>query len=249
MNFRQRLLACEKLLGTMQTLNSPAISEMLAEIGFDWIFVDAEHAVFELSDVQAILQAVGNEISCLVRIPQLGEAYIKQFLDLGASGIIIPQVNSAEQARSVVQFSRYSPLGSRGVGLGRAHRYGLKFQEYVESANDEVVVVVQAEHIDAVNNIESIVQVTGIDCVLVGPYDLSASMNKTGQVDHPEVIDAINHITTVCRDAKMPLGIFGVNADSICHYAQQGFTLLVAGTDTILLSQSAKKLLSIMREF
>ena len=183
-----------------------------------------------------------------MRVPELSEAAIKQVLDLGARGVIVPQVNSADEAKRVVEFARYSPHGSRGVGLGRAHKYGLGFQDYVESANQEVVVVVQAEHVDAVNDIERITDVEGIDVVLIGPYDLSASVNKMGQVDDEEVVSMIQKVTECCQRRGIPLGIFGVTAESIAIYAKQGFSLVVAGTDTILLGSSAGSLLKKLKQ-
>ena len=138
--FRQRLRAGEKLIGTMVTVTSAMVAEVLSGIGFDWLFIDGEHGPLETAELQGIMQAVGDDIACLVRVPALSEIPIKKTLDLGATGIIVPQVNTAEEAATVVQFSRYAPQGSRGVGLARANGYGSKFQEYMASANDDVVV-------------------------------------------------------------------------------------------------------------
>ncbi|MFT5523885.1 MAG: 2-dehydro-3-deoxyglucarate aldolase [Pirellulaceae bacterium] len=245
--FRKRLLNNERLVGTMITLNEPAVAEILSMVGFDWLFVDAEHGPFEISDLGGILQAAGAT-SCLVRVAATSEAMIKRTLDCGAAGIIVPQVNTAEQAAAVVQYARYAPEGQRGVGLGRAHGYGLAFQQYVDSANDNVVVVVQAEHIDAVNNIESIVQVPGIDAVLLGPYDLSASIGKLGQITDAEVTAAIDRVTAACQAANVPLGIFGVSADALRPYVDKGYSLIVGSTDTLFLGGAATKMLKALRE-
>ncbi len=123
--FRQRLRAGETLLGSMVTLPTPAIAEIVADVGFDWLFVDGEHGPLETGDILGILQAVGDRIACIVRVPGADEVPIKKILDLGAEGIIVPQVNTAEQAASVVRHARYSPTGSRGVGLSRAKGYGM----------------------------------------------------------------------------------------------------------------------------
>ncbi|MEK6236643.1 MAG: aldolase/citrate lyase family protein, partial [Planctomycetales bacterium] len=192
-------------------------------------------------------QTVGDRSACIVRVAAGEEALIKRTLDLGADGIIVPQVNSAEQAEQVVRFARYAPQGARGVGLGRAQGYGLRFQEYVETANERVSVIVQAEHFKAVENIEAIVQVPGVDAVLIGPYDLAASLGKMGQVQDPAVLEAVDHVTDACRAAGMPLGAFGLTAESVKPYAEKGFTFLVAGVDTLLLGQSAAKLLAELR--
>ena len=115
-------------------------------------------------------------------------------------------MNTVEQAASVVRYARYAPAGSRGVGLARAHGYGLRFQEYLDAANQSVAVIVQAEHAQAVENIESIVKVEGIDAVLIGPYDLAASLGKMGRIDDRAVTDAIDHVTNACQAAGIPLG-------------------------------------------
>lgn len=240
--FRSRLKNGEKLLGTMVTLPTPSTAEILAEIGFDWLFVDGEHGPLETGDIMSILQAVGHRVPCIVRVPAGDEVPIKKVLDLGAHGIIAPQINTADQAADVVRFSRYAPAGSRGVGLARAHGYGFRFAEYVESANEEVAVIVQAEHAMAVENIEKIVQVEGIDAVLLGPYDLAASLGKMGQVDDPVVTQAIDHITVTCRDAGIPLGHFGVTAGAVRPYMERGYTLLVAGVDVLFLGNAAKRM-------
>ncbi len=246
--FRARLIAREKLLGTMATLRTPASAEILADLGFDWLFIDGEHGPLETAELLGILQAVDHKVASIVRVPSADEVAIKKVLDLGATGIIVPQVNSAEQAADVVRWARYAPAGSRGVGVARAHGYGMKFAEYIESANDNVAVIVQAEHADAVENIEHIAAVEGVDAVLLGPYDLSASMGIMGQLDNPIFTAAIDRITEVCLAAEMPLGIFGVNAEAIRPYAEQGYTLLVAGVDTLLLGNAAKNLLAEMRD-
>ena len=243
-SFRARLADREKLLATMITLPSAATAELLSEIGFDWFFVDGEHGPLETSDIISILQAVGDRVPCLVRVPALGEVAIKRVLDLGATGIIVPQVNTAEKAADAVRFARYAPQGERGVGLARAHGYGFRFQDYIDAANEETVVVVQAEHAKAVENIEEIVKVPGIDAVLLGPYDLSASMGKMGQIDDAEVMAAIDRVTSVCQAAGMPLGYFGVTADAVKPYMDTGYSLIIAGVDTLFLGSAARRMLS-----
>lgn len=243
-NFRQRLKQGEVLLGTMVTLASPSAAEVLSHVGFDWLFVDGEHGPLDTGDLLLLLQAIGGRVASLVRVAEGSEVLIKKVLDLGASGIIVPQVNSAQQAADVVRYARYAPLGARGVGLARAHGYGFAFQPYLESANEQVCVVVQAEHIRAVECIDRIVEVPGIDAVLLGPYDLSASLGRTGQLDHPSVVEAIEHVTAVCCRARIPLGYFGVNAAAVLPFKARGYTLLVAGVDTLLLGLAARRILA-----
>lgn len=242
--FRARLKRGDRLLGTMVTLPSAATAEILAGLGFDWLFVDGEHGPLEMAELAAILQVAGDKTACIVRVPEAAEVPIKKALDLGAAGIIVPQVNTAEQAANVVRYARYAPEGARGVGLARAQGYGQRFREYLESANREIAVIVQAEHALAVDNIEAIVRVPGVDAVLLGPYDLSASLGKIGQIDDPAVVRAIRRVTDACRAAGMPLGYFGVTAAAVAPYTAQGYTLIVAGVDTLFLGNGAKALLA-----
>jgi 2-keto-3-deoxy-L-rhamnonate aldolase RhmA len=246
--FRKRLRAGELLVGTNITLASPEVAEILTSTGYDWLFLDAEHTPLQALQIQRLLQAAGPGMPCLVRLPASDETAIKKALDTGAAGIIAPMVNSAEHAQQVVRFSKYSPLGTRGVGLGRAHGYGLQFQEYVQHANENVAVVIQVEHIQAVENIDSIAQVEGLDAVLLGPYDLSASLGRLGEVEHPEVISAIQRVTGACQQAGIPLGVFGVSAEAVKPFIERGYTLIVAGVDTMMLCQAAKKLLAQVKE-
>ncbi len=239
---RTRLKNGETLLGTMATMPCIPSAEILSNIGFDWLFVDAEHGPFSNDSLLTLLSAIGDRTPTLVRTGGPDEVAIKQVLDMGATGIIAPQVNSTEQAADVVRFARYSPEGARGVGLGRAQGYGTQFQEYLKRAKEETTVVVQAEHRDAVDCIEKTVQIEGIDAILIGPYDLSASYGKMGQLDDPEVVDAIQHVTDVCLRAKMPIGIFGLSPEAVAPYVQKGFQLVVAGVDTLLLAAGAKQL-------
>jgi 2-dehydro-3-deoxyglucarate aldolase len=244
--FRDRLRRGDLLVGTMLTLTAPPVAELLAAAGYDWLFIDAEHSVFEARDVQAALQAAAP-IPGVVRLATAAEVPIKQALDVGAAGIIAPQVNTVELAEQVVSLAKYAPTGTRGVGIGRAHGYGLGLSEYIRSANEQTAVIVQIEHITGVHNVEAIVRVPGIDAVLVGPYDLSASLNRMGEVDHPDVRQAIDHVTAVCKAAGMPLGIFGVGAAAVQPYIARGYTLIVAGVDTLLLGQGAQALLQQVR--
>ena len=247
MNFTQRLRNNELLLGTMLTIPAPEIAEMAAKCGFDWLFMDGEHSPLSTLDWQRMLQAVAGRSAGIIRVAARTEVEIKKVLDIGADGIIAPQVNSAAEARCIVEWCRYPPQGERGVGLARAQGYGLDFASYVESANERVAVIIQAEHVEAVDNIDEIAQVEGIDAVFIGPYDLSASMNKIGEIDHPEVVSAIDKVTRVCRQNDIALGYFGVSAESVQPYIDQGYRLICAGVDAGFVTQGAQEVLQQLR--
>jgi len=219
----------------------------MAAVGFDWLFIDSEHSPFNAHGAQIILQAAGFACPCVVRVPAHDEVWIKKALDIGADGIIAPQVNSAADAEAIVGRCKYPPGGTRGVGIGRAHKYGLEFKAYMQRANDEIAVILQAETAQAVKNISEIVKVPGIDAIFIGPYDLSASLGKMGQLNDPEVKQAMAAIAETCKEAGIRLGIFGVTAEAVEPFLQQGFTLLAIGSDGLHMAQSAKQILSSLK--
>ena len=239
MSFSERLRNKDLLLGTMLTVPAPEIAEMIAKCGFDWLFMDAEHSPLSILDWQRMLQAVAKRSAGIIRVPENSEAAIKKVLDIGADGIIAPQVNTVEQARQIVSWCKYPPRGERGVGLARAQGYGLDFSDYVESANTDIAVIIQAEHIDAVNNIDAIARVEGIDAVFIGPYDLSASMGKMGEVNDAEVVAAIDRVALACKENNVALGYFGVDAKSVQPYIEQGYNLICAGVDAGFVTRGA----------
>ena len=245
-SFRTRLRSGERLVAPLLTLNSPAVTELMAAVGFDWLFIDAEHAPLEPFQMQALLQGAGAT-PCVIRLPIGDEVPIKKALDIGAAGIIAPQVNSVDHAKRIVQAAKYAPVGQRGLGITRAHGYGLRVREYMASANDETAVIVQAEHRDAVAQIRDIVRVEGVDGVLIGPYDLSASLGRPGAVDHPEVIDAIERVRAACAEVGLPIGIFGVTPEAVQPYIDRGFTMIVVGVDTVMLATTATAMLKATR--
>ena len=247
-NLRKRLQQGELVLGTILSLNSPDVAEILSKVGFDWLFIDAEHSTLDPHDLKAIFQASGDSIPCVVRIPALDEIVVKKTLDAGAAGLLVPQVHDAGQVEQLVRWGRYYPAGSRGLGFGRVQGYGFEVSEYLQSANESILLSVQAESAEAVKNIESIVRVQGLDAILIGPYDLSASMGLPGQIGHPDVQAAIQHVAKVCFEAGMPLGIFGMTAEAVQPYIAQGFRFIVSGVDTVMLGDAARQLLQTLRD-
>ena len=247
-DFRKRLLGGDVLVGTLITIPSAEVAEIMAGVGFDWLFIDTEHSPFNAHGAQTVLRAAGQNCPCIVRVPANDEVWIKKALDIGADGIIAPQVNSAADAEAIVAMCKYPPDGTRGVGIGRAHQYGLGFNQYMERANDEIAVILQAETAQALENITEIVKVPGIDAIFIGPYDLSASLGKMGQLTDPEVKQAIQTIAEACKKAGVRLGIFGATAEAVEPFIQQNFTLLAIGTDGLLMAQNAKEILKAISE-
>lgn len=245
-SFRQRLHAGEVLLSTLVSFPSPEVVELLSKLNFDWLFIDGEHGPFGSLEMQRMLQAAGNNCPCLIRVPSNDLVYIKQALDIGAAGIIVPQINNAEDAQAAVRAAKYPSQGNRGVGLARAHEYGIYFTDYLANANSETCVVIQAETRGAIEHIDEIIAIKDVDAILIGPYDLSANLGYTGQIDHPEVVAAIGKVEGACKQANVKLGYFGVSAESVLPYKEKGFTLLTVGVDSLFVLNSAQQLLDEM---
>ena len=244
MDLKKRLSRGEQLMGTLLSLPSPEIAEIMSMVGFDWLFIDLEHGPHGFMELQRILQAMKPGCSPLVRVPELSESNIKKVLDIGAEGVIVPKVNTAEEAQRAVAYAKYPTQGVRGVGAARAHGYGLNFKDYVEKANEATLVVIQIEHFEGVNHIEEIVKVPGIDVIFIGPYDLSASFGVAGQVEHPLVKVAIDKVEKACAKAGIPMGYFGTSPEAVKTYQDKdGYQLIACGTDSGFLIEKGKSVL------
>ena len=246
-SFRERLKSGEILLSTLVSFPSPEIVELLSKLEFDWLFIDGEHGPFGTLEMQRMLQASSGNCPCLIRVPGNDLVYIKQALDIGAAGIIVPQINNAEEAQAAVRAAKYPTRGNRGVGLARAHEYGISFTDYLTNADNETCVVIQAETRGAIEHIESISAIEDVDAIFIGPYDLSANLGYTGQIDHPEVVAAITKVEHACKQANVKLGYFGVNAESVLPYKEKGFTLLTVGVDSLFVLNSGQQLIDDMK--
>jgi 2-dehydro-3-deoxyglucarate aldolase/4-hydroxy-2-oxoheptanedioate aldolase len=244
-SFSERLRTGEKLLGTTVALPSPEVAELLALCGFDWLFVDLEHGPGDILTAQRMLQAA--RCPCLVRPAESTDAAIQRILDIGAAGVIAPGLRGAADVERVVAASRYPPAGARGVGQGRAHAYGINFRSYLTEANDEVVVVPQIEHIDAVKDIEAIAQVAGVSALLIEPDDLAASMGYLGNERHSEVGLAIERTRSVCAEAGRRLGICASTPDLAAHWFGAGFTLVAVGRDIDMLRQRGQDIVQLLK--
>ncbi len=187
----------------------------------DWLWIDLEHGNLDFRDAQTLVQSIGNRCAALVRVPSQDEVWLKKVLDIGIDGVIVPQVKTAEEAQRIVNLCLYPPEGIRGVGIARAQGYGITFQEYVQQANERTAIVLQIEHIDAVKNIDEILAVKGVDAILIGPYDLSGSLDKLGEVQHPEVVDTIQSILAACTQHNIPAGIFCATPEQAAHWQQE----------------------------
>jgi 4-hydroxy-2-oxoheptanedioate aldolase len=242
---KELLQSGKPAIGTMVQLPNPSVVEILAQAGFDWLLIDTEHGPIDVETVHAMIRATsGTTTTPVVRVARNLDWLAKRVLDIGALGVMMPAVNSAQEAIEAVHAVRYPPDGTRGFGpTFAALRWGLAGADYVKQANDEVMAIVQIEHIDAVDRIEEILAVPGLDLPLIGPYDLSGSMGLLGQVAHPKVQAAIDRVLAAGKKANLPVGIFGVTAEEINTYLEAGFRAILVGVDAALLAAAARQLL------
>ena len=232
------------LCGINVSLACPETLEIISDAGFDWAFIDYEHSAFDLADIRLILQLFKNKLFSVVRLPDQSETNIKKILDLGADGIIIPQIRSAEEVRKVLQYSKYPPQGARSVGLYRAQDYGKNFDSYISTANENVAVIALIEHIDAVNDIDNICSVPGLSAIYLGPYDLSASLGVTGKINDEKVVSAIEIVRKSALKHNLSLGIFTQDPKKVPELFETGYNFLTCGVDLVLFANAISQIAS-----
>ncbi|MEW5811840.1 MAG: aldolase/citrate lyase family protein [Actinomycetota bacterium] len=242
--FKQRLLAHDQQVGLFATLNSAAIVEMLAGWGFDWMLIDTEHSPTEMADVIEQLRVLdGRGIGAVVRPAWSDRTQIKRLLDAGARNLLIPSVDTADEAAAAVSYTRYPPEGVRGVsGSSRAADYGQN-TGYLRSAADELCLLVQIETATALQNIVEIASVPGIDGVFIGPADLAASLGHLGDAQHSEVQRPINDAFRLLKSVGKPRGYLTLNGNEARLRIQQGIEMVGIATDTSILNAGAAMVL------
>ncbi len=252
MQLKTKLAQSEITIGSWITLGHTAIAEIMASAGFDWLVLDMEHSVLELNEVQTIIQVLdGRRCPAIARLTSNHPDQIKRVMDAGATGVMVPMIKSAADAQSAVDAVYYPPRGQRGVGLARAQGFGASFQDYRQWLEQNAVIVVMIEHIDAVNAIDSILAVPGIDAYIIGPYDLSGSMGRPGDLNHPDVQTAINRILEAGKRAGKPGGIHVIEPDleALQQRIQSGFNFLGYSLDIRILDSICRSHMQRIRTF
>ena len=229
---KRRLKADEQLYGTWITVESPIMTEMMSSLGFDYFVIDTEHAPLDPIMVQTLMQAMrpDTKTTPIIRVWWNDLVAIKRALDIGAYGILVPWVNSKEETEMAVKATRYAPDGLRGCGPRRA---GLFDPDYLKTADEEIMVVVQIETKEAVANIEDICSVEGIDATYIGPADLSASYGHLGNMSHPDVQEAIDIVYDASKAAGIGAGIHEASGSSIPERMKKRYNLVTLGNDLI----------------
>ncbi|GHD52108.1 2,4-dihydroxyhept-2-ene-1,7-dioic acid aldolase [Thalassobaculum fulvum] len=247
---KRRLEADEAAAGVLITMPSVNLAQVLAGAGFDWLFIDMEHGAIDLASAHHLIAATaGTGCAPLVRVPRPDLALCKPVLDAGAMGVIFPMVCTPEQAEATVRCVKYPPEGDRGWGPFYAPaRWGLKGpMEYFQAANREIANIVLIEHIDAVENIEAIMAVPGIDVATIAPMDLAVSMGHPGDRDHPEVVGAIERAERAILASPAALGGMALSSAEANAKIARGYRFLVMGYDVMLIEQIASQLLDGLR--
>jgi len=230
-------------LGSWITLNHPSIAEIMAGAGFDWLCVDMEHSVTDYFEAQQLIMAIQSKgIKAFVRVGENNARIIKRVLDAGADGIIVPSVNSAAEAQKAVNAVKYPPVGTRGVGLARAQDYGFGFENYRDDKAKNIILIAQIEHVNAVRELDAILNIDGIDGTFIGPYDLSGSMGKPGQWDEPEVIAVLNTYEETVKKHDKLIGFHVVPADYnlVLEKQKNGYNFIAFSFDAFLLGKMTR---------
>ncbi len=230
-------------IGSWITLGHPSIAEILSHAGFDWLVVDLEHTTISIEQAGELIRTIDLcGVTPLVRLTSNHPDQIKRVMDAGAHGVVVPMVNSAADATRAVAATRYAPKGNRGVGLARAQKFGVDFKEYLQWQSEGPVVIVQIEHQDALDQLESILSVPGVDGFIIGPYDLSCSMGMPGEFERSEFKEAMNRILSTGLRMGCPAGLHIVEPDQsrLRQVIAEGYRFIAYSVDIRMLDVAAR---------
>lgn len=238
---RASLRSGTSVVGSWMQLTDSNVAEIMGRSGYQWVAIDMEHGPVSLSQLPDLFRALelGGTLP-LARVASPLPINCRQALDQGAAGVVIPMISSAAQLQAIISECHWPPRGRRGVGFQRANVFGKFFDAYVQEAQESLIIA-QIEHIDAVNNLESIIAVEGLDAIMVGPYDLSASLGITGEFENKKYLETLSKILSMCAKHKMPCGIHVVQPDPkvLEQRISQGYTFIAYGVDTVFLNHGA----------
>jgi len=237
---KKKLKQRQLTIGSWLSFSFTPVCEMMGRTGFEWLVVDMEHTAISVAQQLQLIQIIDlMGISPLVRVGANDPLLIKQALDAGAHGIIVPMVNSEKEAMQAVSAAYYPPMGQRGAGLARAQDYGTGFAAYKERADAETIVIVQIEHYKAVEALEDILSVEGVDGFIVGPYDLSGSLGSPGDWSNPKVKQALAHVEDVAKQGRKAAGFHVVHSDhdELKARIAAGYTFIAYGGDMVFLAE------------
>lgn len=247
---KKRLMAGETVLGTFAGTDSVDLVEILGNSGFDFVILDMEHAPGTPQSIMGQMRAAeGRGMDVIARLPNIGRTTVLRALDTGISGILAPQVNDVETARSFIDASLYPPRGCRGFAGTRATGYGAipSIADYLKEADSDLLRAVQCETEQAVRNIDAIAEIEDIDMIFVGPYDLSLSLGVPGDFLHPKMTESVNKVLAACKKQKKLTGIFVSTPEEAKRRREQGFTFIAYSMDTLIFFAAAKDIVNTVR--
>jgi len=234
-------------IGSWITLNHISIAEIMADAGFDWLCVDMEHSVTDYAEAQQLILAIQSKgLKAFVRVGENNVRIIKRVLDAGADGIIVPYVNSAKEAQKAVESVKYPPFGKRGVGLARAQSYGFGFDDYRDTKSSNIKLIVQIEHINAIEELDAIISTEGVDGTFIGPYDLSGSMGKPGQWDDVDVKEVLSKYERISKKYDKLVGFHVIQPDfNLVHEKlTNGYNFVAFSLDVLFLGTLVRSQMS-----
>ncbi len=249
-NLKVKLKKNEVTIGSWITLGNTSIAEIMAKSGFDWLAVDMEHSAITLREAQQLIQVIELcWVTPLVRVSVTNACLIKRVMDTGAHGVIVPMVNNKADAAKAVSAVKYPPVGTRGIGLARAQGYGLEFERHKDWVNANTIVAVQIEHIEAIDKLEEILEVEGVDASIIGPYDLSASLGHPGQFKRKEILNAVIKYKEACKRLGKAAGFHVIlpEASKVKEKIKEDFRFIGFSLDTLFLGTSVKNNLKEIR--
>ena len=244
MKLKQELAKKKDSIGSWITIADTSVAEVMARSGFDWLTIDMEHSAITLPQAQELIRVIELcGVIPLVRVGSNDPVIIKRVMDAGACGVIVPMVNSGEDAQKAVDAVYYPPRGKRGVGLARAQAYGFGFEDYKRRSQEESVIIAQIEHKDAIENLEEILATKGIDGTIIGPYDLSASMGYPGQFTRPIVKKALAKYKSVCMKLDKPMGSHVIPPDikELKKRKREGYSFIAWSLDSLFLGNACRQ--------
>ena len=219
-------------------------TKILSDAGFDWLCIDMEHSVTDYAEAQQLILTIqGKGLKAFVRVGENNTRIIKRVLDAGADGIIVPSVNSFKEAKSAVQAVKYPPEGKRGVGLARAQSYGFGFEGYKDVGTKNIKLILQIEHINAIDDLDQIIELSGVDGTFIGPYDLSGSLGKPGQWDEPEVQKVIEKYELTAKKYNKLIGYHVIQPDFklVLNKIEKGYNFIAFSLDSLFLGTIARE--------
>ncbi len=243
MTLKSKLKKKQITIGSWITIGNNETAEIMARSGFDWLCVDMEHSVIELQKAQDLIRII-ELCGCtpLVRVGENNLTIIKRVMDAGSHGVIVPMVNSKEDCLKAVEALKYPPIGKRGVGLARAQGYGFDLPKYKKWLQEESILIVQIEHINAVNNLREILSIKEVDGFIVGPYDLSASIGKIGELNSIEMKSILKEINKASKEMDVISGIHVIPPDpnQVLERTKEGYRFIAFSLDSLILGYNCR---------